>query len=563
MKDCMKTTKQESWGTPGWVMLGWLWPLLLVLMLSACGSLPAVHSDPAGRNKFTQTVVKPANGQGAQKIEQVDLRLTSSIEDARALAELEAQERAENLIWPRIRRGFALQDALHPAVEGELTQTDPEIVEAILKRSQPYLYLIVEEVERRRMPMEIALLPGVESGFNPFAYSTSNASGMWQFTPATGTDYGLRRNWWYDGRRDILASRDAALDYLQKLRANFDGDWLLALAAYNCGPNALSRQIEANLAQNQPTDFWNLPLYDETRHYVPKLLALRHIVENPARYGVTLPKIKDEPVLNTVQLDGQVDLSVVAELTGLSMNEIYRYNPGFNRWATDPNGPHRLLIPLTRTAMLQDGLDGLSSQQRMRWARYEVRRGDTLKTIARRYNTTPDVLLGMNDLAQGKVHAGQYLMVPPSDAHQYVNQASNRILAAAAAVASPKQVYAVKSGDTLWSISSRSGVSPQQILAWNGLDRETPLRPGQQLLLKTGKAADPVPGVAQFKSVSATSPAPTGRKKQYVVKSGDTLYSLAHRLQVDIDELCRWNKLKASQGLRAGQVLVLYLSKLP
>jgi len=411
-------------------MLGWLWPLLLVLMLSACSSLPAVHSDPAGRARSAQTTAKPVNGVVAQKIEQVDPRLTLSVEEARALAELEAQERAENLIWPRIRRGFALQDALHPAVEGELAQTDPAIVEAILKRSQPYLYLIVEEVERRRMPMEIALLPGVESGFNPFAYSTSNASGMWQFTPATGTDYGLRRNWWYDGRRDILASRDAALDYLQKLRTNFDGDWLLALAAYNCGPNALSRQIEANLAQNQPTDFWNLPLYDETRHYVPKLLALRHIVENPARYGVSLPKIKDEPVLNTVQLDGQVDLSVVAELTGLSMNEIYRYNPGFNRWATDPNGPHRLLIPLTRTAMLQDGLDGLSSQQRMRWARYEVRRGDTLKTIARRYNTTPDVLLGMNDLAQGKVHAGQYLMVPPSDAHQYVNQASNRILAA-------------------------------------------------------------------------------------------------------------------------------------
>ncbi len=561
MMICMRMMKIVYGGVWALPHLRWLTLAVLVIMVSACGSLPTPHPEQSWRNKPAQVQAQRAAQPVTENIEQADLRLTSSAQDDKAREELEAQERAEHLIWPRIRQGFALQDALHPAVEGELEQADPEIVEAILKRAQPYLYLIVEEVERRGMPMEIALLPAVESGFDPFADSSAQASGLWQFTPATGIDYGLRRSWWYDGRRDVLASRDAALDYLQKLQAAFNGDWLLALAAYNCGPNALSRQIQANLEQNQPTDFWNLPLYEETRHYVPKLLALRHIVENPAHYGVSLPKIKDEPVLNVVQVDSQIDLSVAAELTGLSMNELYRYNPGYSRWATDPNGPHRLLIPLARTAMFEDGIDSLPNQRRTRWLRHEVKRGENLKMIARRYNTTAATLIGMNDLSRGKVLTGQYLLVPPGSGHQYINQASNRILTAAAAAATPRQIYAVKSGDTLWSISSKSGVSPQQILAWNGIEKDTPLRPGQQLLLKSMKTANAPATVA--KSSNTVSSSQGNQKIRYVVKAGDSLYGLARRLKVDVDELCRWNQLKASESLRAGQILILYLSKLP
>jgi len=249
-------------------------------------------------------------------------------------------------LFDRMRAGFAFDEVQEPAIDTQLAwfEHNPEYLERVFQRGQRYMYHIITEVEARGMPLEFALLPVVESAYEPFAYSTSRAAGLWQFIPDTGRRFGLKQNWWYDGRRDVVESTRAALDYLQALHDQFNGDWLLAIAAYNVGENTVQRELDFNRANGKPTDFWHLRLPAETRAYVPKLLAMKRLMAEPERYGLEFAVIPNEPYFAVIDTDSQIDLKIAAQLAGTSYDELIALNPGFNRWATDPDGPNRMLV---------------------------------------------------------------------------------------------------------------------------------------------------------------------------------------------------------------------------
>jgi len=253
-------------------------------------------------------------------------------------------------LWQRLRAGYQLQ----VQDNAEITRTvgyfsrKPRYFENISQRARPYLYHIVQELERRKMPLELALLPAIESSFQPTALSPKKAAGVWQFIPSTGRNYGLRQNRFYDGRRDVLASTRAALDYLEKLHEMFDGDWLLAVAAYNCGEGAVERSIRKNQARDKPTDFWSLDLPRETRQYVPNLIAVSKIVAEPEKHEAKLSYISNRPYLQNVNVGTQINLNLAARLAGLSTHEFNRLNPGYRLGVTDPDGPHLLTLPIDK-----------------------------------------------------------------------------------------------------------------------------------------------------------------------------------------------------------------------
>jgi membrane-bound lytic murein transglycosylase D len=291
----------------------------------------------------------------------------------------------------RVRTGFALDDVDEPAIDAQANwfANHPDFLERTFGRSELWLYYIVGQLEQRNMPRELALLPVIESAFEPYAYSSARAAGLWQFISDTGRRFGLKQDWWYDGRRDPIEATRAALDYLQALHDEFNGDWLLAIAAYNCGEMAVTRAMEKNQRAGRPTDFWHLKLPAETRGYVPELLAMRRLVANPGRYGLEFSHILNEPYFVPIATGGQIDLEVVAKIAGISTEDLYTLNPAFHRWATDPTGPHRLLVPVDAAEGLEQTLAQLTPDQRMRIEHYTVQRSDSVATIARHFLTKP------------------------------------------------------------------------------------------------------------------------------------------------------------------------------
>lgn len=317
-------------------------------------------------------------------------------------------------LWIRLRSGFALPAGRSGPVQAQLHRftSDPVNVERILQRGTPYLYHILNEVSRRGLPTELALLPAVESAFDPFARSPQGAAGLWQFMPRTASHLGLRQDAWYDGRHDVIAATNAALDYLTQLQQRFDGDWLLALAAYNAGPTRVQRAIQHNRSNGKLVDFWHLQLPKETRDYVPKLLALRTLIMTPAIYGLTPQTIADKPYFSVIDSGGALDLAVVARLAGVSVDEIRRLNPALIRQTVQRTGSHRLLVPATRAAVLRMQLAGLAEQQRLHWVRHSIHAGDTLSGIAQRYRIGTARLRQFNGLSDSRIMAGDLLIVP-------------------------------------------------------------------------------------------------------------------------------------------------------
>jgi membrane-bound lytic murein transglycosylase D len=405
----------------------------------------------------------------------------------------------------------------------------------------------------------------VESAYRPFAYSSGRAAGLWQFIPSTGLHYGLKQTWWYDGRRDIVASTHAALDYLERLHGLFS-DWELALAAYNAGEGTVGRAIRANRSRGLPTDYWNLPLSRETQAYVPRLLAIRALVADPARYNLDLRSIPDEPYLTVVEVGTQIDLALAAELADISVDDLYQLNPGFNRWATDPDGPHLLVVPIASASRFESALSELPPQRRVKWHRYQIARGDSLISIANRHHTTVEVLRQVNELQGNTIRAGQHLIVPMASksAEHYTQSASQR-LAQVQSRQRPgqKRMHTVKQGDTLWGIARSYGVSTDQLTAWNGLSARDTLQPGQSLAIWTSSpSAGPRPASnPQLAKAPAfrTNPAAQIQKVRYTVRAGDSLYAIAQRFNVTIDDLRRWNDLSAKRYLQPGQLLIMHV----
>lgn len=460
-------------------------------------------------------------------------------------------------LWDRVRSGFALDlDIDNPRVAAQRNwyARHQGYLDRVATRAARYLHHIVTEAEKRGVPLELALLPVVESAFDPFAYSHGRAAGPWQFIPSTGTHFGLHQNWWYDGRRDIVASTDAALTYLEQLAARFDGDWLLALASYNAGAGTVSRAVRRNAARGRPTDFWHLDLPKETSAYVPKLIAISQIVRDPARYGVTLKEIPDTPYFAVVDVDGQIDLAQAATLAGITLEELYLLNPGFSRWATPPEGPHRLLVPVDHADAFRERLAALPAEERMRWERYTIRSGDSLIAIANRFQTTPDILRSVNKLRGNTIIAGDTLLIPrASRAEEVYTLSAGQRLDAVQNRAVPgrdRHEYRVRPGDSFWKISREYGVGVRELAKWNDMAPGDPLRVGQTLVIWSDRPASAVPAAARPEMI---------RQISYAVRRGDSLSRIASRFNVTVGQIAAWNRLDVDRYLRPGQRLTLYV----
>ncbi|WP_213875860.1 transglycosylase SLT domain-containing protein [Pseudomonas sp. dw_358] len=407
-------------------------------------------------------------------------------------------------VWERMRQGFKLQDGLgvNPRIEQQRLWfvSNPSFLENASDRGSLYMHYIVERLEERDMPLELALLPVIESAYNPMAYSRSDASGLWQFVPATGKYFNLRQTSLYDGRRDVTASTTAALDYLSRLHDMFNGDWLLALAAYNAGEGTVSRAIERNEKLGLPTDYWNLPLPQETRDYVPKLLALSQLVMAPQAYGINLSPIENKPYFEVVEINQRMDLSRVAALANIDEDELYQLNPAFKKRMT-VEGTQHLLIPTAKAQLLTASLSKMNSEE--------------LLSLAPSLPMTEEV--------------------------------------AVAPLNRPRS-YRVRKGDNLASIARANKVDTHDLQHWNKLTGKH-LKVGQVLVMqdntRTGKKTGKHTLVA-----AANKPKGT----QYKVRKGDSLYVVARRFNVEVEHLKRWNPHSA-HALKPGQTLTVYVDR--
>lgn len=495
---------------------------LLALLVSGCQSLP----NPVG-NADQDT--DPALG-----LEQPSSWLEGEDLDS------DSEQFAD--VWERMRAGYQLQDYIevNPRIEQQRLWfvSNPSFIEKSSQRGSPYIFYIVEQLEKNNMPQELALLPMIESAYNPLAYSRAHAVGLWQFIPSTGRHFKLKQTNWYDGRRDITASTRAALTYLQYLHDMFNGDWLLALASYNAGEGTVSRAIERNQKLGLPTDYWNLPLPKETRDYVPKLLALSQVVASPEAYGVKLAEIANQPYFERVAFDHRLQLNRLEDMAEIDEGELARLNPAFKQGVTF-DGPKHLLVPTDKAELLQASLALLKPEEQLNWQQYKVRSGDSLHSIANRYHVSVNSLKDLNGLKSNHLRIGQALNIPVPPGFK-----PNQPLHQVTQTASSSRQYRVRQGDNLWSIAKAQRVSVNELKRWNNLPGNA-LKVGQVLRLQGGQAA-------------AATNSTAGKPTQYRVRQGDSLYLIAKRHKVQLAQLQRWNP-QASKALKPGQVLTLYL----
>jgi membrane-bound lytic murein transglycosylase D len=318
-----------------------------------------------------------------------------------------------NHLWPRIRKGFAMRDLDNPLVREweQWYSSRPDYVARMVERSRRVLFHVVEEIERRKMPLEVALLPMIESAYNPEAYSRAHASGMWQFIPSTGRLYGLRQTFWYDGRRDIVAATNAALDYLEKLYGMFN-DWELALASYNWGEGAVSRAIARNQAKGLPADYENLAMPAETRNYLPKLQAVKNIVADPARFGLQLAEIPNEPYFATVTVRQHIDVDLAAKLAGIPIEEFRFLNPAHNKPVINANAAETIVLPRHAIERFRASLDS-HDKPLVSWQAYTVKPGEKPDKIAAKHGITVSELRQINGISgNARLKPGQPILVP-------------------------------------------------------------------------------------------------------------------------------------------------------
>ncbi|WP_127957013.1 murein transglycosylase D [Serratia microhaemolytica] len=442
---------------------------LASVLLASCQSSKQDNASAAEQHKSETST---DHGQ-AQKLMIDDLAGLAWLPDEQASS-------TQSELWRSIRRGMQLEiprnDRVHEQKENYLKRKNS--LQDIAIRSEPYMHFIVEQLKQRNMPMELALLPMVESAFNPHATSHASAAGLWQIMPQTGRNYGLKNNQWYDGRRDVADSTSAALDMLQYLNRMFDGDWLLTMAAYNCGEGRVLQAIKRNKSEGKQTDYWSLALPKETMLYVPKILALSDVIRHNQRYGLQLPETDETRALAQFDIGQQIMLKQAAQMAGLPLAQMKAYNPGYKRGVTAPNGPHYIMVPRQNLAQLQDSL---SSEK----------------------------------------------IVVPASALVIKNDSK-----------SANGSYKVRSGDTLTSIAKRLDVKTKDLKRWNGLKDNSVLKVGQTLQ------------VANKSSIT------------YKVRKGDSLYSIARRHGVNVNDVKRWNSELSKKGnqLQPGIKLTLYVN---
>ena len=455
-------------------------------------------------------------------------------------------------LWSVLQHKFTLNHyEKNPAVKAQIEWLlkRKNYIYKLAENAQPYLYYILTQVDERKLPAEMVLLPMIESAYDPFAFSSAGASGLWQMMPGTASGFGLKQNWWYDGRRDIVASTNAALDYMAYLQSFFNDNWLLAIAAYDSGEGTVLSATRKNIAQGKPADFWSLQLPRETQAYIPKLLALAEIISKPRTYHVPLPPTKNEPYLSQVDVGSQIDLKQAASLSGLTLEALLKLNPGFNRWATAPEGPYLIVLPVENEAKFKNNLAKLPRSKRVTWKRYTVESGDSLGKIAEKFKTTTKLLKEVNKLDNDIIHVGDTLFIPlsmrqlPSDvigsAQKYVDLEEGQ------KPGPQKVVHVVTKGDSLWSVAKKYHVTTAAVRYWNGLKYKDPITPGQSLIFWLRPKAKHIVSGEKID------------KTYYRVQTGDTLGKIAIKFNTNVTTIKFVNHLD-SEVIHQNQRLLIY-----
>lgn len=482
-------------------------PALLVLMMAAvsgCGQPTTVrHYTTQLFTRSPEPVLAEHDHPGLPDHEALE---TASQDGFGGLAdEPTSPEYAHAL--ERMSASFQLPEVRHARLDRQIAwyQRNAGSLKRALDRANPFIAWILDQIEANNLPAELALLPVIESGYQPSALSPSSAAGLWQFIPSTGSRFGLKQNGWYDGRRDVVDSTQAAMEYLTYLRDEFDGDWLLALAAYNAGEGAVARAVRRNRDRELPTDFWNLELPAQTQEYVAKLLALRDIVATPGHYGIDLPEPDATTQIALIETGNRMDLGQAADMAGISLADVQKLNPGLRKATTPPQGPHRLVVPLAVADRFAAHLADLSDD---------------------------------------------------SEAMPQQTTLTQKETVAATAPARIGTVHRVRSGETLWSLARRYGLTVAQLADQNGLAQSAALRAGQTLRVEGGKRS-----TAARTAVAATQTDASGDRQslEYTVKPGDSLIQISRRYRVTLADLRKWNGLSREDYLQPGQKLTLYL----
>lgn len=436
-----------------------------------------------------------------------------------------------------MRKQFVLDHEVNrPEVQNQINWLlkHPDYIKRFA-RAEPYMYHILNEIKKRNLPGELALVPIIESAFDPFAYSGVGAAGLWQIMPETGHDLGLKRDWWVDPRRSIGPSTEAALKYYTYLNKFFYGNWLLAIAAYDSGEGQVARAIRRSGQTRANAHFWQLRLPTETKIYVPRLLALAEIIKHPSRYQIQLPQILYEPYFEEVDIGQQIDLSHAAKLAGISYQDLIQLNPGFNRWATAPYAPYRLLLPKNRAKLFAYNLALLPKNEWLEWSRHHVQAGESLSVIAQKYRTTAALIKSFNHLKSDILQNGQYILVPhPADTNQPIHLAKKTEQPSLPAPQSYKVVHITQKRDSFEVLARRYGVTEADVRAWNHLGKEHPLQPGQELLIWRQKTS-----------------------RDYVVKSGDSLSKIASDHHMSMKKILALNPSIDKNKIRPGQTIQL------
>lgn len=405
-------------------------------------------------------------------------------------------------------------------------------------RAEPYMYWIISQIKERDMPMELVLLPIVESAFNPNATSSARAAGLWQIVPTTGLYYGLKQDKWYDGRRDVAESTTAALDMLERLNGMFEGDWFQTIAAYNCGEGRVLRAIKDNQSKGRPTDYWSLSLPKETSLYVPKLLALSDMIKHQERYNISLPNSTITRALTRIEVGQQIELTQAAKMAGMPLQKLKTYNAGYKHNITAPDGPHSIMLPIDNAKQLKESLSN-GELNLVNWGQHRVVKGETVEILAKRYGIAAQDIRQANELT-AQISVGQIITLPISG--EYISQIAaqqTQVAQNAAKQAISKTKYTVRKGDTLSSIAKRHNVKASDIQLWNKMAKNSKLKIGQPLQIVSN----------------------SNRKRPitYRVRKGDSLTSIAKRHNVDINDVLDWNSALADvHNLQPGDSLTLY-----
>lgn len=480
---------------------------------------------------------------------------------------------SNNDFWGHLRSNFHLPPvADRPEVQAQINWYvhHQQYLNRVITRAAPYMYYILDQVEQRNLPAELVLLPIMESAYNPFANSNRGAAGLWQLIHTTAYGFGVKQDWWYDGRRDIYASTNAALDYLTYLQSYFGGNWLLAIAAYDAGEGGVQAAVRRNERQDRNTDFWSLQLPAETRSYVPRLLALASIINNPGRYSIALPPINDQPYLQQVDIGAPINLSQAAKLAQMSLCDLKQLNPGYCHMMTGPNGPYKLLLPIDRIPVFKQNLAASPALTKTVWASYKVQHGDSLAGIAKRYHTTVAELRDSNQL---KNHApvGKVIMIPTGTEsikpHLVDEEPSS--------VPSPQQAntenFASNQNSTQMANNNQPAINPNQLVNTqnnNANASNNRVLLAENTIQQPQKMADTSPPVVSDVSTvsndssddNSSAPTAVPSKRFHTVKNGETLYSIAKLYKVKVNDLQKWNKLKAGKGIKPGSKLTILSS---